>query len=405
MMQIRKRTLIFIIVSALVIGCLGTVLVVKSGITGSVLLTSSDYDIVKRYVKEYSKLDSIKNFLEANYYVPLDENTLIEGTYKGLVEATGDPYSEYLSVSEVDEYFASLLGTETYGGIGVTFLTAPLENGFYISSVNPSGPAYAAGIRKGGYVVSVNGKAFTEFDGDALADAIRGEVGTQVTIEVLSLDGKKEYKLTRQDIQSYSVEYSLETLENGKKCAVISISQFILSTPDEFENALTKAENEADYMVLDLRDNPGGLVDAAVSVADMLMDEGVIVKTKEQNGEGDTYSSRAGRTSLKYVVLVNNNSASSSEILSCAIQENKEGLIIGEKTYGKGIIQNTKQFSDGSVVKYTMSQYVTASGKEIHGIGITPDVEISLDDSCYNEEGLLVNDIQLERAFEIVSEE
>ena len=402
MIQIKKNTLIFIIIASLVVGMVATVLFVKSDIGDSVLVAGDVYEQLESMAKRYSKLETVRLFIEDKYYQPLDDAVIMEGAYRGMMSAAGDDYTYYISADELDEFYESMMGTATYGGVGITFLTTSFENGFYITSVNAQGPAYDAGIRKGGYIISVNGRPFTEFDGDQLSNEIRGEIGTDVKVEIKDLNGIKEYTLTRREIPSYSVEITIESLENGKNCAVISISQFIASTQSEFEWALNIAENQADYMVLDLRDCPGGLVDPAVKIADMLMDEGVIITTQEQDGTGLTYSSAKGRTKLPFAILVNENTASAAEILSCAVQDNEEGIIVGKTTYGKGIIQNTWPLSDGSALKYTESQYMTATGKPIHKIGVTPDYEVELDEECYNEEGLLFFDKQLQKAFEIL---
>ena len=156
--------------------------------------------------------------------------------------------------------------------------------------------------------------------------------------------------------------------------------------------------------MIDLRDNGGGLVSAAISVADELMNKGVIVSTLDHNGKSGSYTANNGRTDLPYVVLINGNTASASEILSAGIQDNKEGTIVGTLSYGKGIIQNVMTLSDGSAVKYTELQYLSPNGNPIHGVGITPDVEIELTEDCYDGNGFLVNDVQLNKAIEILKE-
>ena len=143
---------------------------------------------------------------------------------------------------------------------------------------------------------------------------------------------------------------------------------------------------------------------AAISVADELMEKGVVVSTLDHNGHASTYTTGAGRTSLPYVVLINGNTASASEILSAGVQDNKEGTIIGTRSFGKGIIQNVKTLSDGSAMKYTELQYLSPNGNPIHGVGITPDIEIDLTEDCYDANGFLVDDIQLNKAIEVLKE-
>ena len=208
-------------------------------------------------------------------------------------------------------------------------------------------------------------------------------------------------EIERAEIPTESVVY--EMLDDG--IAYIQISEFIGDTGKDFTAALKKAEQAgAKGLIIDLRDNGGGLVSSARSVADDLMDKGVVVSTINHSGKTSTYTTGNGRTELPYVVLINGNTASASEILSAGIQDNKEGTIIGTLSFGKGIIQNVTTLSDGSAVKYTELQYLSPNGNPIHGVGITPDIEIDLTEDCYDKNGFLVNDVQLEKAKEILKE-
>ena len=402
MIEISKRTVIFLVIAALLLGSLGTVYVLKIGSSGGVLVSKEEYSELTRFEEEYGKLDKIKRFLEDNYYIEVDGNKLMESAYYGLVDGLEDKYSGYISANDYSAYLESLFGTETYYGVGITFLNEPIESGFYILAVNTKGPAYAAGVRKGDIITSINGESALNFDGDSLRDAIRGELGTTVNMGFLRGDGSYELDITRAEIPVESVVY--EMLDGG--VAYIQISEFIKDTGKDFANALKKAESDgAEYLVVDLRDNGGGLVSSAIYVADELMNKAVVVSTIDHNGKTNTYNTANGRTSLPYAVLINGNTASASEILSAGIQDNKEGIIVGTLSFGKGIIQNVMTLTDGSAVKYTELQYLSPSGNPIHGVGITPDYIIDLDENCYDANGFLVNDIQLTRAIELLKGE
>lgn len=401
MIQISKRTLVFLLIVALLLGAAGAIVAASSGVGGTVMVKAGRYDKLLQLEEDYSKLDSIKEFLLSNYYEEVDEEKLLSGAYQGMVESLEDPYSKYISPEEYEEFLESLFGTEVYYGVGVTFLSAPTDKGFYVMAVNSKGPAYSAGVKKGDFIVSVNGVDALTMDGDTLSDTIRGELGTEVTIGLARGPESFEVTLTRAEIPTESVTYQM--LEDD--IAYIAISEFISGTGSDFAKALRQAEDAgAKGLIIDIRDNGGGLVSEAVDVADKLMDRGIIVSTLDHYGRTDSYKAEAGRTELDYVILVNGNSASASEILCAGVQDNGEGVIIGTQTFGKGIIQNVSTMSDGSAIKYTELQYLSPNGTKIHGVGITPDIIIDLTEECYDEYGLLQDDVQLTRAIEYIRE-
>lgn len=257
-----------------------------------------------------------------------------------------------------------------------------------IVSVEKDSPAEEAGLREGDIISAVDDKKYDDLD--VIGNAIRGSEGTEIKITYLR-DGKKNsVTMEREKIVQHSVEH--EMLEGD--IGYISISSFIESTGDDFAKALDDLEDRgAKGLILDLRDNGGGLVNSCIEVADEFLDEGVVVYVEDREGNRTDYDAEDGRTELKTVVLVNENSASASEILAAALQDN--GIeIVGETTYGKGVIQSTVQLEDGSALKLTVMQYFSPDGNAINEKGVTPDRKVADDEDTGADE-------QLEEALEL----
>lgn len=334
----------------------------------------------------YSTLDELYQNLQENYYDDIDEEALLEGACKGMVEALGDPYSSYMTETEYKNWLNSFQGE--YSGIGVTF-TQDQSGNFVIISVENDSPAASAGMEPGDIIVKVDGKTYDDMD--LLANAIKGKAGTDVKISYKSDDKEKVVTVTREKIVQHSV--SSEMLDD--ETAYINITSFIDNTYDDFKAALDEVESKgAKKLVLDLRDNGGGLLTSCIDVADEFLDEGVVVYVEDREGERDEYSAEDGKTELKTVVLVNENSASAAEILAAALQENGFELV-GNTTFGKGVIQSTATLRDGSAIKLTIMQYFSPKGNVIHQKGVTPDYEVE-----NSEDG--DEDAQLDKALELL---
>ncbi|MDO4518239.1 MAG: S41 family peptidase, partial [Bacillota bacterium] len=249
-----------------------------------------------------SKFDEIKSYIDAYYLNDYEDQDLKEGAYRGYVEGLGDPYSNYMTESEVETWEIETTGS--YSGVGMTFST-DYENGFRVFSVVEDSPAEKAGVVEGDHILGVDGEKYT--DGDKMASNIRGKEGTEVTVTI-SHDGKvKDYTMVREEIVQKSVSHKM-----GKdKIGYIEIDSFIDSTDEDFKSALDDLERQgAKALVLDLRNNGGGLVNEAVNVADEFLDKGVVCYVEDKNGKTETYNAVDGKTKLKTVVLVNENSAS-----------------------------------------------------------------------------------------------
>ncbi len=383
MLTLKKRNLIIVIIAAMLSGSLvsGSVYAVYSLVTDRIDISSDEYRDYVRLKSEYKKLDYLKNLIETRYYVPVEAENLSEGMYRGLFWGIGDPYSSYLTDKEYEDLMISANGK--YEGIGVTI--APDDDGF-INVVSPmdGSPAARAGIKAGDKITAVDGVAYSAKTIDAAVSVMRGKGGTKVKVTVLRDGETKDYELIRSKILLITVKSG--TLDDD--IGYIRISSFEKNTADDFERALREMElGGAKGLIVDLRDNSGGLVDACVEVADKLLSEGVVTYTEDRQGERTYFNSKPGKTKLPYVLLVNNGSASASEIVAGAVKDYGEGRIVGVTTYGKGIIQEIMPLESGGAVKLTVMQYFSPEGNVIHKKGVIPDYIVE-----YEEEGI-VDDI------------
>ena len=402
MIKIKKATLIFLIILAVCCGAAGlytlesTGAAAKFGLGGGHVLNEEQYQEYRHLSKTYSKLDELRDDILNRYYIDVDEEKLETGMLKGLYDGLGDPYSYYMTSSEYEQTMISLTGV--YSGVGVTISAG--DSG-YVEVVTPTkgSPADEAGIRKGDWILAVDGTEYIGADLDTCAAAIRGPEGTDVTLTVRRGDTLFDVTITRRKIIAQTVDHRM--LEDG--IGYIAISGFEDNTARDFNAALAEIEAQgAKSFVLDLRDNGGGLVDAAVEIADVLLDQGVVAYTEDHDKNKAYYRTTDGRTDLPYVVLVNEGSASSSEILSAGIKDNDGGPLVGVTTYGKGIIQTVEQLKDGAGIKMTILQYFSPNGSVIHKQGIEPDYVVELTEDCFDENGDLVNDLQLQKAVELL---
>ena len=401
MVRIRKSMLALIIVLALAVGG------AAGGFAGmrarnyietenGIVVSREEFDDYQYLVDTYGKADFIRDYILENYYTDVDEAELDEGLYYGLFAGLGDVYSGYFTAEDYDYMMSSLTGT--YSGVGITM--EPTETGYVqITALTEGAPAQRAGLKTGDIIYAVDDVTYNASTMDICAASIRGDIGTTVKITVLRDGESIDYTVKREEIHSVTV--SSKMLEDG--IGYIRLSSFDETSAQEFSKALESIEKQgAHSFVLDLRGNPGGLVDVCVEIADMLMDKGTVVYIEDRAGNREYESTESGRTKMNYVVLVDGGSASSSEILSAGIQDNGEGKIVGTVTFGKGIIQVMDRFSDGSGVKITRYQYFSPNGRAIHGNGITPDYIVELTEDCFDEEGNLISDPQLDKAIELL---
>ncbi len=375
-MKKRQYTAI-ILIAGIIIG-MSAMWVITSCAGGFIKVNAAGYEDMLKVYKKYSKLEEIYSYIDENYYTDVDDDKLMEGIYSGLVKALDDPYSSYMSKDKFREWNSDISGE--FGGIGVTFTKD--DNGeFLIVSVIDDTPAYKAGIRAGDTIEAVDGKTYEDMN-DIVA-VIRGKEGTSLKLTYKRDDSKKTVTIVRDTIQIESVKSEVRKDNIG----YIRISSFIETTAEDFKKALSEMESaKVKGMVIDIRNNGGGLVNEGLEVADELLGKCTLVCYVDNKGN-KTYSySDKDKTDIPYVLLVDGATASTSEILTAAVKDNNGGKIVGTKTFGKGIIQNTSQFKDGSALKLTVMQYLSPDGNEIHKKGVKPDYVVKLkknDDTDY----------------------
>lgn len=361
-----------------------------------IILFGDKWDIVE-FVTE-RKLASIHKLIEQNYlyYDELNEEQLQDAIIKGYVEGLGEPYSKYYSKEETRQLVESTTGE--FGGIGATIsqnLTSKVAT-FVI--IHEDMPAQEAGFMVGDRIYKVNGEDVSGMDLDSITSKVRGDVGTSVEITVIRGDDNKEYTamVTRDVIKQETVRHEMKEGQLG----YIRISEFEDVTKKQFEDALSDlTEQDMKGLVIDLRRNPGGNLDTVCDILDLILPKGDIVSIKDRNGKGKTFTSDERRQlEVPLVVLIDGYSASASEIFAGAVQDHGIGTLVGTTTYGKGIVQNIYGLLDGTAVKITKSEYFTPKGRNIHGIGIVPDVEVKYE---YDEANPSA-DNQLEKALELL---
>ena len=333
-----------------------------------------------------------------------DAQSYQDELYKGFMNALDDPYSCYYTADEYKSMMESTSGS--YEGIGV--VVSQNVQTKVITVVRPfeGCPGAEAGMLPGDILVEVAGNDVSDTDVSTVVSWIKGEGGTTVDIRVYRESDNQYYDFTveRRKIEVPTVAY--EMLDDN--IGYVQVTEFDEVTSDQFIAAVDDLKAQGmEGMVVDIRDNPGGLLSCVVEMLDYMLPEGTLVYTEDKNGEGETYTSDAEHYfDLPLAVLVNGNSASASEIFSGAIQDYKAGTIVGTQTFGKGIVQSILPFNDGSAIKITVSRYFTPNGVCIHGTGITPDIEVELDDDLKTKLTIEKDeDNQLQTAIENVKEQ
>ena len=350
-----------------------------------------------------NKIDEINGIIDKEFYFETDRATQEEAIYDGIMAGLDDPYSRYYTNVEIADLMEDTSGK--YVGIGA--VVTQMQD-FSVVVVRPikQSPAEEAGLKPEDVILEVDDMVITDQGLEMVVEKIRGSENTTAHLKVYRPSTKEEleFDIPRREVENYSVDY--EMLEGD--IGYISISTFSEITFDEFKEAIDdlNAKGVKAY-IFDLRDNGGGLVSAVVKVCDYVMNDGVIVSTKDKNGNvtSEHKDTEQHSVDVPIVMLVNGYSASASEIMAGALKDSGKAVLVGTKTFGKGIVQSIIPLSDGSAIKITIAKYFTPSGYDLHEKGIEPDYEVKLPDDRESAAGLSrEEDPQFKKALELLTE-
>lgn len=350
-----------------------------------------------------TKLAQIRQLIDSEYLGEIDENELRESTIKGYVDGLNDIYSEYYTVEEMQELLSDM--ESSYTGIGV-YITLDTENNLVkIYGFLDGSPAKEAGLEIGDYIVGINGETLTGDDFENTSKRIMGEEGTTVTLTIArkGQSGTQDYTITRKRIEIKSLSY--QVLDNN--IGYIYVSTFDKDkVSEEFNTAIIDLKTKGiTSLIVDLRNNGGGILSECANMADIFVDSGTqMIHQKDKKGNDDvTYAKLPKSVDMNVVILVNQYSASASELFTGIVRDNVEKCtVVGTQTYGKGVVQSLRSFSDGSGIKLTTDEYFTTNQYTINGVGIIPDVKV--DDYQYTGTLDQEKDTQLKKAIEILKD-
>lgn len=387
-----SKALIVIVVTNLITVLIFTIMFIPY-IGKKNMVTDDEYE----FVKKYSKLMNISKIVKENYVDKIDENKMVEGAIKGMVTYPTDRYTVYMNQKEFQDLMSQTEGA--YAGVGIYLdekdgrivVVAPIEDS----------PAAKAGVKSQDVIVKVNNQDVFYKDIDKAMSMMKGKEGMKVKLTVYREGtGYVDFNLKTEKIIIKSVKNKM--LDGG--IGYIRITTFDEYTADEFNKALTSLQGQGmKGLVIDLRDNGGGLLESSTEIADKLLGAGTIVYTIDNKGERNDWKSDANKINVPLALLVNEGTASASEILSGSVRDFKAGTLIGTKTFGKGIVQTIMPLQDNSGIKVTTSRYYTPSGECIQGTGIKPDIVIEGPQDVLSSELKFEDDVQLKKAIEVIN--
>ena len=364
---------------------------------GDVTISREEYN----RLKQYEKLDALMQLVQMYYYEDVDTEEMLDSAAIGLVAGIGDVYSMYYTKEDMDAFNEETEGE--YAGIGCQLLADPTDQLITITRVFKGSPAEEVGMRTGDKIVYVNDLYYSAYEMDAAVDVMRGTPGESVKVTVMRGLETIDFDIVRKVVNINYVEHQILDGNIG----YVMVYDFLGDAVEGFAKALESfKEAGVAGMIIDLRNNGGGLLDASVAMADMILPEGRVVSIRDKYDNEDVFEIDREYYDVPMVVLVNEYSASASEILAGAIRDYGEGTLVGATTFGKGVVQSVVDFPDGSGLKVTTARYFTPSGECIHEVGIEPHVSVELDEDAVTRYGINNlphdQDAQLQKAMELI---
>ncbi|MFR6021479.1 MAG: S41 family peptidase [Clostridia bacterium] len=345
-------------------------------------------------------LQKYKEIIDKYYLGEVDEEKLKEGAIKGYIEGLGDPYTEYISADEMEDYLSDTMGN--FVGIGIYMVKNTEKGKIQVLAPIKGSPAEKAGIQAGDLILTVDGVDYSADEMTIASNKIKGEEGTTVTIEVLRGTETKKYELKREKVKVNQVEGKVLSNNIG----YINFTSFDETTADDFKAKFEELNKQGiKSLIIDLRNNGGGIVDQALQIADYVADkDSVLLYEVDKNNKETVKKAKTDPIiNMPIIILTNENTASASEILAGALKDLGKAKTVGTTTYGKGVIQQILKLSDGSGLKVTIEEYQTPNRSKIHKIGIAPDEEVKLPDSVTNVLNVTESeDTQLQKAIEML---
>ena len=390
-----SQILVVLLVAVLVYVCTSSYYTVKYALEEN-MRVDYEYD-----TSTFEKLQKVKQIVDSSYLYEYEEDELIDGAINGMLLGLDDPYAAYYNADEFEEFYVETEGKYVGVGLYITYDNEKLM-GYVISPIENS-PAADEGVLPGDYIYSVDGVLTSTMDLDSLGSNLKGEEGTTVEVVFVRYDDGESEKITKTLTRRTVIVNPVVEKIYENDIGYIKLSSFDENSYTDFKKVyddLIKNE-KVKGLILDLRNNPGGLLNVACNIADLLVPEGKIVYTVDKAGNEEALYSKAGKIEIPLVVLINEGSASASEILAGAIKDYGVGKIVGVTTYGKGVVQTLKSLKDGTYMKLTTAEYFSPNGNKINEIGISPDIEVELPDDIESYYNLsLEEDTQLRTAIE-----
>ena len=400
-MNFEKKNNIYKTIMVIIVTAIITFILTAGGMYGYYLrnddeqlqiATNYSQESLNNYTKMIKQMETLKKYLNKYYIGDIEEDKMVESAIKGYIEGVGDPYTEYLTKSELEEFITDVNGD--YVGIGV-YLAQDKEGNILVLLPIEGSPAEEIGIKTGDIITKVNDELCEGEELDTIANKIKGKAGTKVKLEIQRDDQKIELEVERRKVEMKYI--ASEVLEGN--IGYIRILAFGEDSSSKFEKELNSLmEKNIKSLIIDVRNNGGGVVESVLEIADLFTDKDdvLMIEIDKDNEKKETISKKQTNINFDIIVLTNENSASASEILAAALKDNGKAKILGTKTYGKGVMQEVIEIpSDGGAIKITIEEFLTPNGDKINEVGIEPDIKIELDEEA-------ITDTQLEKAIEIL---